>query len=131
MYLIMTFKKHYFLIFIVLLLIEACIAYFLKSGFIRHTLGDFLVVILLYCFIRSFLKITPFQTSMIVLIIAFTIEILQLTPLLEFLNLENNKTAKLILGSTFHVNDLVAYAIGVLLTFWIDSLLTTKAETEY
>ena len=38
----------YFLIFLLLLGVEIAIANFLKTGFIRAYLGDFLVVILLY-----------------------------------------------------------------------------------
>lgn len=87
---------------------------YLKNGFIRHTFGDFLVVILLYCFVKSFLNLNPKITGIIVLIIAFSIEFLQLSNLLEFLNLQNSHTAKLILGSTFQVTDLVAYTLGII-----------------
>lgn len=119
----MTFKRTYFVLFIILLLIEVSIAYFLKTGFIRHTFGDFLVVILLYCLLKSFINFKPITMAIIVLFISFTIEFLQLTPFLEWLNLHDNTLAKTVLGSTFHVSDLVAYTLGVITIIIVESRL--------
>jgi hypothetical protein len=110
----MIFKKTYFILFLILFLIEASIAYFLKTGFIRHTFGDFLVVILLYCLLKSFINAKPITMTIVVLFFSFVIEFLQLTPFLEWLNLHDNTLAKTILGSTFHISDLVAYTLGVI-----------------
>ena len=110
----MKFNKFYFLLFLILFCIVFCIAYFLKTGFIRHTFGDFLVVIMLYCFLKSFIDIKPIVMALIVLCISFLIEFLQLTPFLEWLNMNDNTFAKIVLGSTFHVSDLIAYTLGVL-----------------
>jgi hypothetical protein len=52
--------------------------------------------------------------ALIVLLIAFIIEFLQHTPFLEILNLQDNTIAKIVLGSTFNVSDLIAYTLGVL-----------------
>ena len=125
----MTFNKTYFLLFTGLFLIEFAIAYFLKDGFIRHTFGDFLVVIMLYCLFRSFLNIKPKLTALLVLIIAFVIEFLQLTNFLEILGLENNIYAKIILGSTFHTTDLIAYSLGVLTVLIIENKILLSQFT--
>lgn len=109
----MTFNKTYFHLFFFVLLIEICIAVFLKTGFIRHTFGDFLVVILLYCFLKSFWDAKPLIVGLTVLAIAFFVEFLQLTPLLELANLEKNRMAKIVFGSTFSVGDLFAYTLGI------------------
>jgi hypothetical protein len=119
----MKFNKHYFLLFLFIFSIEVCIAYFLKTGFIRHTFGDFLVVILLYCLLKSFINIKSITIAIIVLFISFMIEFLQLTPFLEWLNLHDNTFAKTVLGSTFHVSDLVAYSLGVITIIIIESKL--------
>ena len=119
----MKFKKHYFLLFLFIFSIEVCIAYFLKTGFIRHTFGDFLVVILLYCLLKSFINFKPITMAIIVLFISFIIEFLQLTPFLEWSNLHDNTLAKTVLGSTFHVSDLVAYSLGVITIILIESKL--------
>lgn len=125
----MTFNKKYFLLFIILFLIEFAIAYFLKDGFIRHTFGDFLVVIMLYCLFRSFLNIKPKPTALLVLIIAFVIEFLQLTNFLEILGLENNIYAKIILGSTFQITDLIAYSLGIITVLIIENKILLSQFT--
>lgn len=114
------FSKVYFFIFLTLLIIEACIAYFLKSGFIRHSFGDFLVVIMLYSLLKSFINVNPVYLALFVLLISFCIEFLQLFNLLEKLNLTKNEIAKLVLGNTFHTNDLIAYTLGIITVLIIE-----------
>ena len=48
------FNKTYFLLALLLLLAEVLIALYLHDALIRPYGGDFLVVILLYCFVKSF-----------------------------------------------------------------------------
>ncbi|WP_298498913.1 DUF2809 domain-containing protein [uncultured Algibacter sp.] len=110
----MKLNKTYLLLTILLFTIETLIAIYLKTGFIRHTFGDFLCVILLYCFFKTFIEGHHFKIAVIVLVIAFTVEFLQLTNFLELFNLHNNQLAKLILGSTFQISDLVAYTLGII-----------------
>lgn len=107
-------NKAYFFLFLILLCVEVCIAYFLKTGFIRHSFGDFLVVILIYCFLKSFINIKPLYLALFVLVISFSVEFLQLYHLLEKLDLTENKIVKIVLGNTFHINDLVAYTLGII-----------------
>ena len=102
------------LLSIILLLTETLIAIYLKTGFIRHTFGDFLAVILLYSLVKSFIEIDILKLAFLVLLFAFAIEFLQLINIIEILNLQNNHFIKVILGSTFHVTDLVAYTLGVI-----------------
>lgn len=109
----LQFNKHYFIIFIFLFMIEALIAIFLKAGFIRHTFGDYLVVILLYCFFKSFMNARPIYIAIVVLLIAFVIEFSQHFNVLSLFNLQQNTIAKIIFGSTFQVSDLVAYTLGI------------------
>lgn len=121
----LKFNTVYFLISLLILAIEITIALTLKTGFIRHTFGDFLVVILMYCAIKSIMDIRPISLAILVLCIAFTVEFLQLFNLLDLLELRQNTLANLILGSTFHISDLIAYALGALTILIID-LKTSK-----
>lgn len=109
----LKFNYIYFIFFITLFIIEVLIAVYSKSGFIRSVFGDYLVVILLYCFLKSFIKGKSTFIALGVLVIAFGIEFLQLTNLLEVLHLQENKAAKIILGNTFHFKDLIAYTLGI------------------
>lgn len=110
----LKFNIPYFIMFLILFGIETLIAIYLKNGFIRHTFGDFLVVILIYCFFKSFIKDKSYHIALAVFIISYTVEFLQLLNFLEFLHLENNALAKIVLGSTFHISDLVAYTLGII-----------------
>ena len=108
------FNKNYLVLAHSLFLIELAIAFIIKTGFIRYTFGDYLVVILLYAIIRGCTNLSVWASSVVVLLIAYTVEFLQLTSFLSYINLEDSPTAKLIFGSTFHVTDLLAYALGLL-----------------
>lgn len=110
----LKFNKTYALITLLLFLTEVCIAVYLKTGFIRHTVGDFLVVILMYSFFKIFIEDNNFKIAISVLAFAFVIEFLQLTNYLKLFNLQDNYLAKLILGSSFHISDLVAYTLGII-----------------
>lgn len=116
----MKLNKTYLLLTLFLFAIETLIAIYLKTGFIRHTVGDFLCVILLYYFFKSFIDGHHFKIAFSVLVIAFTIEFLQLTNYLELFNLQNNYLAKLILGSTFSISDLIAYTLGIIATLSLE-----------
>ncbi|WP_299386759.1 DUF2809 domain-containing protein [uncultured Lacinutrix sp.] len=122
-----TFQPYYFASFYLLLLIEIAIAIFLKGGFIRHTFGDFLSVILIYCFIKSFLNIKPILVAVLVLAIAFIIEFLQLANILEFLNLRDNRLIATILGTSFSIQDLIAYTLGTIFILITDISINKKS----
>jgi len=105
----------------------ACLCFFLieililkTSGFIRHTLGDYLAVMLLYYLVKTFFEIKPVTLGIALLLFSFAIEFLQLANLIDVLGLSENYTAKIILGNTFSISDLVAYTLGILTVVWID-----------
>lgn len=120
------FQPFYFAVFYTLLLIEIAIALLLKDGFIRHTFGDFLVVILLYCFIKSFINIKPLPLAITVLLIAFAIDFLQLANILEYLNLRDNKLIATVFGTSFSIQDLIAYTLGAVFSFASNLIINTK-----
>jgi hypothetical protein len=111
----------YAILTLFLVTIETLIALFLKTGFIRHTVGDFLVVILIYSFFKIFIEGYHFKIAVSVLAFAFSLEFLQLTNYLALFNLQDNYIAKLVLGSTFHGSDLVAYTLGIITTLIIET----------
>lgn len=122
----MKFNRRYFIAFILLLLTEIGIAK--TSGFIRHTFGDFLAVIGVYCLVKSFIELTPMKVGIGVLIFSFFVEILQLSPFLEITGLSENRIASIIFGATFSYGDLVAYTLGVITIVFIDKKYITKTK---
>ena len=114
------FNKTYFGLTAVLFLIEVVIALFVKDRFIRPYLGDVLVVILIYCFVKSFIKISVYKAALGVLLFAFTIEILQYCSLVEKLKLQHNTVAKTVIGTSFSWEDILAYIAGVLIVLIVE-----------
>ena len=110
----LQFNKNYLVLAHSLFLVELAIAFIVKTGFIRYTFGDYLCVILLYAIIRGCTNLKIWVSALVVLLIAYLVEFLQLTPFLTYFNLQDSFTAKLIFGSTFQVTDLVAYTLGII-----------------
>lgn len=110
---LIKFSKTYFICFILLLAIEIVIATFSSSGFIRSVFGDFLVVIMIYCFVKSLINAKALKVAVGVLIFAYLVELLQLFNLIEIIGLQNNKLAILIIGNTFQISDIIAYTLGI------------------
>lgn len=109
----MKFSKIYFILFIAIFLIEVAIAKY-ATGFLRHTIGDYLVVILLYSLIKSFLNLSVEKTAFFVLCIAYLVEFLQLTSLQNMYPEKYTKWFQIILGTSFSIGDLIAYTLGVI-----------------
>lgn len=116
----MKINKTYFIIFICILGIEISIALFLKSGFIRHTFGDFLATILVFSFFKTFSRMSSLKIAITTLIIAFCIEFAQYFQLLNYLNLNQFKLLRVVFGTNFSIQDLVAYTLGVITIYFID-----------
>ena len=106
------FNKIYFTLFLVIFLTEILIARY-ATGFLRHTIGDYLAVMFVYTFIKSIFKIAIEKAVLITFAISFIIEFLQLSNLQNWYPSEYTKTFKLILGTSFSVGDLVAYTLGI------------------
>ena len=116
----LTFKTKYFLIAVALFIIEVLIALFVHDRFVRPYVGDFLVVILIYCAVRTFIKAAPAKIAPGVLLFSYTIEILQYFQIVDRLGLSRNVIAKTVIGYGFEWWDLVAYTLGIGLILFID-----------
>ena len=100
------------MITVILFVTEVLIAAFLDDRIIRPYVGDVLVVILIYCFIRSFLNTPVVPTAIATLIFAYIIEVLQYIRLVTRLGLEENTLARTVMGTSFEWVDMVAYTLG-------------------
>jgi len=122
----LKFTRSYFIITILLFVIEILIALFIDDGIIRPYVGDLLVVILIYCFVKSFFNTPVFPTAIAALIFSYIIEILQYFNIINLLGLQNSKTAATIMGNSFAWFDLIAYTLGITLVLFIERLLAHK-----
>ncbi len=106
-------RIYYWFGFTILMIIEIFIASYIKDDFIRPYLGDFLVVILIYCFLMGISRISVFKGLVTVLLFSFAVEFFQLINIVKVLQYQPPKTVMIILGSSFSVWDLLAYSLGV------------------
>ncbi len=117
------FNKYYFALAAVLFNVEVLIANFVHDSIIRPYGGDFLVVILVYCAIKSFIKSDLWVTAISVLILSFAVEIGQYYHLIYKLGWENSAIARNLLGTTYRWEDLLAYTLGMVLVVMVETWL--------
>jgi DNA integrity scanning protein DisA with diadenylate cyclase activity len=117
-----TFHKPYFLFALLLLISEIIIGLYLHDAFIRPYGGDFLVVILLYCVVKTFTNFPLMPVAFGVLVFAYAVEISQYFHLIKVLGLEHSRTAKLLLGTSFSCTDLFCYTLGILTVVFIENI---------
>lgn len=122
----LKFDKKSFIIAIVIFLIEVIIALYIKDKIIRPFVGDILVVIFIYYFIKAFINKKALNIAIFTLIFSFVVEILQYFNFVNLIGLGHNKAARIIIGTSFSWIDLLCYFIGFILLFFIDKDLKKK-----
>jgi hypothetical protein len=110
----LTFNKKFFLFAIILFVIEVLIALFVRDNFVRPYFGDYLVVILMYCAIRTFIKAPVINIAIGVLLFSYLIEVLQYFRLVDRIGLQDNLVAKTVIGYGFEWKDILAYTLGII-----------------
>lgn len=111
----LTFNPKYFALTLIIFIVEVCIALFIKDRIIRPFVGDVLVVVLIYCFVRIFLEVSYWKAAFGVFLFACLIETLQYFDYVKLLGLENNRALSVMMGRTFEWSDYAAYFVGFLL----------------
>lgn len=109
-----------FLIFIFIFVIEIIIALYIRDSIIRPYGGDVLVVILMYYFFKSFIRVKPVYLAVSVLLVAYTVEIGQYFNMVEILGMQDNRIMRIVIGSSFSWGDMLAYTAGALICILID-----------
>ena len=108
------FNLKYFLIFILIFIVEVIIAIYIKDNFIRPYFGDYLVIFLVYYFTLSFIDTNKNKIAIGVLVFAFAVEMTQYFQLLSYFNLEKNRILRIVAGNTFSFEDLIIYTLAFL-----------------
>ena len=116
----LAFNKNYFGLAILFFCIEVLIALFLNDSVIRPYLGDVLVVILIYCLLKSFVQLPVLTAAIFVLIFSFAIEFLQFLNIVEILQLEKSKIARTVIGTSFSWIDLLTYVVGIAIVIIVE-----------
>ncbi len=116
------FNLRYFMCFIFLLITEILIALYVHDEIIRPYIGDLLVVILIYCVVKTFLIIAPLPLTISVFIFACFIELLQYLQVVKLLGLQHNKLARVIIGTSFSWTDMLCYFAGIIIILFIEKV---------
>lgn len=115
----MIIRKKYMMTLIFIFIVELYIGLFVRDKFIRPFIGDVLVVILLYVFIRTFFTPRTKLLPVYIFIVAALVEIGQYFNILKIFNLESNNFVRIIFGATFDIKDIICYFVGgLLLMIW-------------
>ncbi len=99
--------------------IETLIALFVHDAFVRPYMGDVLVVVLVYCFVRIFITRPLRWLPLWVFLFACCIEALQYLHFVTLVGLQDNTLARVVLGTSFSWWDIVCYAVGCFPLFFI------------
>ena len=109
-----------FVIFLIIFLVEVCIALFVDDSVIRPYGGDVLVVMLMYYFAKTFIQTKTIWLVLAVVVFAYLVEIGQYFRLVEILNMQDNRIMRVVIGSSFSWGDIFAYTLGGVICYLID-----------
>lgn len=123
-----TFRKKYFFFFVLLFVVEVLIALYVHDNFVRPYIGDVLVVILLYCFVKFFIKLPVMPVAVGVLIFSFIIEILQYCNIVDHLGLGHSRLARTVIGTSFAWEDIWAYVAGFIVILLVERFGNLKTK---
>jgi hypothetical protein len=118
----LKFSPWYFLLTILLLLTEIFIGFYLHDAFVRPYVGDFLVVMLIYCFVKSFMGTPVIQTTIGVLLFSYIIEVLQYFHFVDVIGLGGFRLAVTLMGNYFAWADLFAYTLGIVTVILLEQI---------
>jgi hypothetical protein len=123
----MAFQPNYLLVATALFVVEVAIARgYIPGAFVRNSIGDMLVIPLLYCFLRGATKSSPSVALAVGLAAGLTAEVLQYLHLADLLGLKKGSLPYIVLGNTFSWSDLLMYSIGGVLAAWLDVRVLQK-----
>lgn len=123
------FSLKYFVSTIVIFLVEVLIATKLKDiFFVRAYLGDVIVVILLYTFVKSFFIFNNQKLILGILAFSCLIEFAQFFNIAEKLGFQQGSLMYIVIGNSFSWIDILCYVMGCLLLFLFVKFVNPKEE---
>ncbi|MCR4639913.1 DUF2809 domain-containing protein [Ruminococcus sp.] len=113
----MKSRLPYIIGFLLLVAVEVCIGIFYFNHFIRSYIGDVIIVWVLYCLFRSFVpkKFSSYAVAIGILVFSFIVEFLQKAHIADILGVKN-ELLRIIIGTSYAVEDLWCYAAGTAVT---------------
>ncbi|MDR3024180.1 DUF2809 domain-containing protein [Chryseobacterium sp.] len=123
----LQFSLKYLFLTLFIFLVEVLIATKLSHiFFVRAYLGDVIVVMLLYTFVKTFVKVNNEKLILGILIFSFLIEFAQYFHIAEKLGFQDGSLMYIVIGNSFSWIDNLCYAVGCLLLYLFVRM--TKSE---
>lgn len=116
-------NKNYLLATVLLFFTELLIALYVHDDLIRPFGGDLLVVILIYCGVKSFYNVSAWKAAIGTFTFACIVEMLQYIHFVQRMGLQKNTLARIIIGTSFSWMDIVAYAIGTGIVLLVENFV--------
>jgi len=122
----MGLRLRYGLLALLVLVIEIVIATTHAPPFVRASLGDLLVVILLYFLVKAIHDFRAMPLAIGVFSFACLIEGLQYIHLVDLLRLRHGSVLAIMIGNTFSFGDIAMYALGCLTVLGLDTWMRRR-----
>ncbi len=114
----LQFSLKYLLLTVIIFLVEVLIATKLEHiFFVRAYLGDVIVVMLLYTFVKTFVKMNDQKLILGILVFSFLVEFAQYFHVAEKSGFRPGSLMYIVIGNSFSWIDLLCYAVGCLLLY--------------
>lgn len=104
-------------VFILLVMIEVLIALFVHDNFVRPYLGDVIVIVVLYFFVKFFFVNATRLLPLYLFIFATFVEIGQYLHFVSLIGLDNIEFFRVLMGTSFSWYDIICYAAGSLICY--------------
>jgi magnesium-transporting ATPase (P-type) len=105
------FSLKYFFLFLFVLCVEIFIGVWVRDSFVRPFGGDFLVIFLMYYFLKTFIRAKSLYLIIAVVVFACLVELGQYFHLVDILGIKN-KILRIMIGNSFSWADMLAYVLG-------------------
>lgn len=120
----------YAVLFVLLFFIEVLIAVYVHDSLIRPYVGDILVVIVLYCFVRIWIPDKVRLLPVYIFLFAAGEELLQYFDLVHRLGLEQHVFLRVLIGSVFDLKDIGCYGAGCAVLGMLEVIRAGKEAKE-
>ena len=110
----------YIVLTVILLAVEVVITLFVHDRLIRPYIGDILVVVVVYTFVRIWIPDSVRLLPFYVFLFATAVEVSQYFNLVELLGVSDNRFLRILLWTSFDVKDILCYAVGCLLIWAVE-----------
>lgn len=107
----MNINLKYVYAFATLLIIELVIGLYVHDAFVRPYVGDILVILLMYTFIRGIVQKHIKFLPIYLFIFSVIIELAQYYHIVNVLHLQSSKVLSTVIGTSFDIKDIICYLI--------------------